>query len=127
MSENRLSLDSHLLLCVEDNDFSIDEEHLSDYVYLKSNFCGRVVCLCEDDLGTWELAPPTPHGSVYVYGNIKLLYDVRKTIIGGAKAIKEFSYNVDGISGLEYVALGEVSHLRSEPLNTVDFFEPGTH
>jgi hypothetical protein len=28
---------------------------------------------------------------------------------------------------LEYVALGEVSHLSTEPLNTVDFVEPGTY
>ena len=108
MSENQLSLDNHLLIRVEDMETNINDEKLNEYVVLKSHFCGRVLYLCKENLETLEL-PPTPHGSVYACGNIKLLYDKRKDIPHSIKVIKEFSYNVKGISGLEYVTLGEVS------------------
>lgn len=106
MSENQLSLENHLLVCVEVN---VDEKDLSEYLYLKSNFCGRVLYAHEKDLGTLDLTPQTPRGIVYVCGDIQLLYAKRKNVTGNVKVIKEFSFNVEGRDNLEYVTLGEVS------------------
>ncbi|KAF3915751.1 hypothetical protein ABW20_dc0102138 [Dactylellina cionopaga] len=105
MSENQLSLENHLLVCV---DVNVGEKDLNEYLYLKSNFCGRVLCAHEKDLGTLEFSPQTPHGTVYVCGNIRLLYAKRKNVISSVKVIKEFSFNVDGLNELEYVTVGEV-------------------
>lgn len=126
MSENQLSLERHLLIRIEDIGTNVNEEKLNEYVFLKSNFCGRVLYLREEELETLEL-PPTPHGSVYVCGNIKLLYEHKRDIVHTVKVLEDFSYNVKGIPGLKYATLGEVSILTVKLLNTVDFVEPGTY
>ena len=106
MSENQLLLEDHLLLCIE---VDVDECDLNEYLYLKSHFCGRVLCTHGKDLGTLDLTPQTENGIVYVCGDIQLLYAKRKNVIDKVKVIKEFSYNVKGRDDVEFVALGEVS------------------
>ena len=108
MAENCMILDNHLLLCVEDNDLSVKQDILDEYVYLKSTFLGRVVCLPEEDSQT---ALVKPNGTIYMCGHIKLLYDKIKATTTNVKVIKEFSYDVEEISDVEYVTLGEVSRI----------------
>ncbi|EPS45652.1 hypothetical protein H072_346 [Dactylellina haptotyla CBS 200.50] len=105
MSENQLRLDNHLLVCVE---VDVRDEDLSEYLYLKANFCGRVVIAHEEDLGKLDMSPQTRQGIVYVCGDIGLLYTKRKNVLGNIKVIKEFSANVEGREGLDVVTLGEV-------------------
>jgi hypothetical protein len=109
MAENRINLDNHLLLCVEDNDLSTKQDILDEYVYLKSNFCGRVVCLRKEDSATWDFTVSKPHGIIYMCGDLKLLYGKTKAITKNVKVIKEFSCDAEDTLGLEYVTLGEVS------------------
>ena len=108
MAENSIILDNHLLLCVEDNDLSAKQDILDKYVCLKSSFCGRVVCLSKAD------SQPTflrPSGIIYMCGYIKLLHDKIKATTANVKVIKEFSYDVEDISDVECVTLGEVSRI----------------
>lgn len=106
MSENQIQLENHLLVCIQVN---VAVEDLEEYRYLKSHFCGRVLYAHKEDLGTMELAPRTQQGIVFVCGDIQLLRDKKKHVLGNVKIIKRFSFNTEGIDGLEYVPLGEVS------------------
>ncbi|KAK6538642.1 hypothetical protein TWF694_010220 [Orbilia ellipsospora] len=106
MSENQLNLRNHTLLCVEVNNLKDDD--LNEYIYLKANFCGRVLTLRGDDLATLELQQHQ-QGTVYVCGNIKILYAEWKEVeTQKFKVIKEFSHNCKGREGVDFVTLGEV-------------------
>lgn len=105
MDENPLRLEDHVLLCVEIN---VEKEDLSEYLYLKSHFCGRVICIDEKNRTTLNHTPQTPNGILYVCGDVRLFWDKRKNAVGNLKIIKEFSYNTEVTDHLQYVTLGEV-------------------
>ena len=80
MSENQLKLDRHFLLCIGNIKSSLKDEILDEYIYLKSNFCGRVQYLQDEDIENLDVAALAPHGNVYMCGDVKLLYDESEAI-----------------------------------------------
>ncbi|KAF3909725.1 hypothetical protein AA313_de0209290 [Arthrobotrys entomopaga] len=108
MSENQLNLENHILLCIEVNDLK-DDHDLNEYLYLKANFCGRVLTFQTHKLVDLDLSmQQTRYGIVYACGNIEALRQWRDIDLYRVKVIKEFSYNLKGRDGLDCVTLGEV-------------------
>jgi hypothetical protein len=117
--ENRLSLENDLLVCIEP---VVEEKYRSEYLYLKANFCGRVLDTAEKVPDTLDLSTVGPHSTIYACGNVRLLCDKVKSLLDYVKVIRELSYNYEVESRLEIVSLGEVS----VPAFIMEFFNKDT-
>jgi hypothetical protein len=105
MAENKLSLNKHLLVCVQAN---VKGQDASEYEYLISHFCGRVHQVKDKNPSTLNLIAPSPNGNIYVCGNIYSVRDKIEKAGPPVHIIKELSTGTEGIQGVAYVTLGEV-------------------
>ncbi len=109
MSENKINLGNHVLVCI---DVSLNEAHLNEYQYLRSNFCGRVLDEHREDFASSKITSGASQGTLYFCGNVQLFQASNKDAIGKfelIKVIKELSYDAESIPDIEYVTLGEVN------------------
>ena len=102
MADNELREQNHFLICAEVN---LGKKHMSEYKYLRKNFCGRVL---DTDQSEGLDALLNTANNVYGCGDVELFREIVQRVGRSLQVINELSYNAEGIDGLKCINLAEV-------------------